>query len=49
VAGLPAYLRPQGIHLVGDMPRTETGKLRRGVLGKMLDQVPVRPAAEQAP
>lgn len=37
VAGLPAYQRPQAIHLVADMPRTETGKLRRGVLGKMLE------------
>ena len=37
VAGLPAYQRPQAIHLVDDMPRTETGKLRRGVLGKMLE------------
>lgn len=36
VAGLPAYQRPQAIHFVADMPRTETGKLRRGVLGKML-------------
>lgn len=37
VAGLPTYQRPQAIHLVADMPRTETGKLRRGVLGKMLE------------
>lgn len=37
VAGLPAYQRPQAIHLVDDMPRTETGKLRRGVLGRMLE------------
>lgn len=37
VAGLPAYQRPQAIHLVADLPRTETGKLRRGVLGKMLE------------
>lgn len=37
VAGLPAYQRPEAIHLVADMPRTETGKLRRGVLGKMLE------------
>lgn len=37
VSGLPAFQRPQAIHLVADMPRTETGKLRRGVLGKMLE------------
>jgi acyl-coenzyme A synthetase/AMP-(fatty) acid ligase len=37
VAGLPAYQRPQAIHFVADMPRTETGKLRRAVLGKMLE------------
>ncbi len=37
VAGLPAYQRPQAIHLVDDMPRTETGKLRRGALGRMLE------------
>ncbi len=37
IADLPAYQRPQAIHLVADMPRTETGKLRRGVLGEMLD------------
>ena len=37
VAGLPSYQRPQAIHLVDDMPRTETGKLRRGVLGRMLE------------
>lgn len=37
VAGLPAYQRPEAIHLLADMPRTETGKLRRGVLGKMLE------------
>lgn len=37
VASLPAYQRPQAIHLVADMPRTETGKLRRGALGKMLE------------
>ncbi len=37
VAGLPSYQRPQAIHLVDDMPRTETGKLRRGALGRMLE------------
>lgn len=37
IAGLPAYQRPQAIHLLAEMPRTETGKLRRGQLGKMLE------------
>lgn len=37
VAGLPAYQRPQAVHVVADLPRTETGKLRRGALATMLD------------
>jgi acyl-coenzyme A synthetase/AMP-(fatty) acid ligase len=32
VAGLPAYQRPAGIHVIAELPRTETGKLRRGAL-----------------
>ena len=36
-ADLPAYQRPQAIHLLAELPRTETGKLRRGVLGKMIE------------
>ena len=32
IADLPAYQRPAGIHLIAELPRTETGKLRRGAL-----------------
>lgn len=31
-AGMPAYQRPAEVHVVGEFPRTETGKLRRGEL-----------------
>ncbi len=37
LAALPAYQRPQAVHLLAELPRTETGKLRRGELGKMLE------------
>ncbi len=32
----PAYLKPQSVQLVPEFPRTETGKLRRGELGRMI-------------
>lgn len=35
LAGFPAYLRPEAVHLMTDLPRTETGKLRRGELSKL--------------
>lgn len=35
LAGLPAYLRPEAVHLLADLPRTETGKLRRAELSKL--------------
>ena len=31
-AVLPAYQRPSEIHVIAELPRTETGKLRRGAL-----------------
>ena len=35
LAGLPAYLRPEAVHLLADLPRPETGKLRRAELSKL--------------
>lgn len=32
IADLPAYQRPSEIHVIAELPRTETGKLRRGAL-----------------
>lgn len=32
IADLPAYQRPAEIHVIAELPRTETGKLRRGAL-----------------
>jgi acyl-coenzyme A synthetase/AMP-(fatty) acid ligase len=32
IAALPAYQRPVQTHVIDDLPRTETGKLRRGAL-----------------
>lgn len=32
----PAYLKPQSVQLVPEFPRTETGKLRRGELGRLI-------------
>ena len=32
IGDLPAYQRPAEIHLMAELPRTETGKLRRGAL-----------------
>jgi len=32
IADLPAYQRPSEIHVIAELPRTETGKLRRGEL-----------------
>lgn len=37
-AGLPAYQRPAAVHVVGEFPRTETGKLRRGELAARTTQ-----------
>ncbi len=37
IADLPAYQRPAGIHIIAELPRTETGKLRRGALKEMRD------------
>lgn len=35
IADLPAYQRPAGIHVIAELPRTETGKLRRGALKEL--------------
>jgi acyl-coenzyme A synthetase/AMP-(fatty) acid ligase len=32
VAELPTYQRPARIHIIAELPRTETGKLRRSAL-----------------
>lgn len=35
IADLPAYQRPAEVHVIAELPRTETGKLRRGSLKEL--------------
>ncbi|MBE0615756.1 MAG: AMP-binding protein [Burkholderiales bacterium] len=36
---LPAFKRPAVVHLLGELPRTETGKIRRGHLKNLAHQI----------